>query len=152
MTKKLIIPVCFLWVGLLIAISFVEAPLKFQAPGISIKLGLGIGKLVFAVINKIELTFLILIIFSIITKEKRMSLGIILVSLIAAILLFQSLYLLPALDQRAELILKDRIVPSTFHHSLYIILECIKVLLLVATGFNYLLKLNYNTENKLIKN
>ena len=35
-----------LWFGLVAAISFIEAPLKFQAPGITIPLGLGIGRLV----------------------------------------------------------------------------------------------------------
>lgn len=38
-----------LWLGLVIGISFIEAPLKFTALGITIPLGLGIGRLVFAI-------------------------------------------------------------------------------------------------------
>ena len=40
-----------LLVGMILAISFLEAPLKFQAPGITIPLGLGIGRLVFTALN-----------------------------------------------------------------------------------------------------
>ncbi|HQO86046.1 MAG TPA: hypothetical protein PKX84_00190, partial [Bacteroidia bacterium] len=43
-----------LWIGFVSAISFMEAWLKFRAPGITIPLGLGIGRLVFNVLNKIE--------------------------------------------------------------------------------------------------
>ena len=38
-------------IGAIVAISFLEAPLKFQAPGITIPLGLGIGRLVFTALN-----------------------------------------------------------------------------------------------------
>jgi hypothetical protein len=37
----------FLWIGFVCAISFMEAWLKFRAPGIMLPLGLCIGKLVF---------------------------------------------------------------------------------------------------------
>lgn len=49
---RLALPV--LWFGMIVAISFIEAPLKFQAPDITIPLGLGIGRLVFAVLNIVE--------------------------------------------------------------------------------------------------
>ena len=43
----------FLWIGFVCAISFMEAWLKFRAPGISVPLGLGIGRLVFNALNKV---------------------------------------------------------------------------------------------------
>ncbi|WP_024355496.1 hypothetical protein [Leucobacter chironomi] len=54
---RLALPV--LWIGMVAAISFIEAPLKFQAPGITIPLGLGIGRLVFAVLNLVEAAILL---------------------------------------------------------------------------------------------
>lgn len=54
---RLALPV--LWFGMVVAISFIEAPLKFQAPGITIPLGLGIGRLVFAVLNIAEAAILL---------------------------------------------------------------------------------------------
>lgn len=60
--KKLITIFCVIfWAGLIGGISFLEAPLKFQAPGITIPLGLGIGQLVFQALNKIEIILLIII-------------------------------------------------------------------------------------------
>jgi hypothetical protein len=44
----------FLWLGMIASISFVEAPLKFRAPGVTVEIGVGIGHLVFTAINKIE--------------------------------------------------------------------------------------------------
>ena len=44
----------FVWLGVVLAISFIEAPLKFRAPGITIPLGLGIGRLVFRALNAAE--------------------------------------------------------------------------------------------------
>lgn len=46
---RLLLPAFLL--GAIVAISFLEAPLKFLAPGITIPLGLGIGRLVFTALN-----------------------------------------------------------------------------------------------------
>ena len=44
----------FVWLGMVLAISFLEAPLKFRAPGVTLPLGLGIGRLVFRALNICE--------------------------------------------------------------------------------------------------
>lgn len=49
------------WLGMLVAIDLLEAPLKFQAPGITIPLGLGIGRLVFTAMNIAECVLAILL-------------------------------------------------------------------------------------------
>lgn len=49
------------WLGLIIAIDLIEAPLKFQAPGITIPLGLGIGRLVFLAMNITEVAIAIVL-------------------------------------------------------------------------------------------
>src|SRR6476660_3058774 len=46
----------FAWLGMVLAISFLETPLKFQSPGITLPLDLGIGRLVFRALNTTELT------------------------------------------------------------------------------------------------
>ena len=46
----------FAWLGMLLGISFLETPLKFRAPGITLPLGLGIGRLVFRALNATEIT------------------------------------------------------------------------------------------------
>lgn len=64
--KILQIAVPFVWFGLVGGISFLEAPLKFQAPNITIPLGLGIGRLVFFWLNKIEIALMILMLVSLV--------------------------------------------------------------------------------------
>lgn len=44
----------FSWLGLVAGISLLEAPLKFRAPGITLALGLGIGRLVFAAMGALR--------------------------------------------------------------------------------------------------
>src|SRR3954447_19560826 len=44
----------FVWLGMVFAISFIEAPLKFRAPGVTLQIGLGIGRLVFRALNACE--------------------------------------------------------------------------------------------------
>ena len=41
---------------MVLAISFLEAPLKFRAPGVTIPIGLGIGRMVFRALNLAEIT------------------------------------------------------------------------------------------------
>jgi len=51
MKNTLIIAITFIWIGFIGAISFMEAWLKFQAPGVTTELGLSIGQLVFKALN-----------------------------------------------------------------------------------------------------
>ncbi|MER2093219.1 MAG: hypothetical protein ABS918_10760, partial [Saccharopolyspora rectivirgula] len=48
------VAVVFSWLGMVLAISFLEAPLKFRAPGVTTRIGLGIGRLVFRALNAVE--------------------------------------------------------------------------------------------------
>lgn len=45
------VAVAFVWLGMVVAISFLEAPLKFRAAGVTLQIGLGIGRLVFRALN-----------------------------------------------------------------------------------------------------
>lgn len=65
----LIVPA--LWVGLIIGISFIEAPLKFTAPGITIPLGLGIGRRVFLAMNIVEIVLGIMLLIALISMWRN---------------------------------------------------------------------------------
>lgn len=56
-----------IWTGLIIGISFIEAPLKFTAPGITIPLGLGIGRRVFLAMNIVEVVLAIVLLIALIS-------------------------------------------------------------------------------------
>ncbi|REG90346.1 hypothetical protein [Algoriphagus antarcticus] len=125
----------FLWIGFVCAISFMEAWLKFQAPGITVALGLGIGRLVFYALNKVEWVFAIAILLSsIIAKERLLSFKTIPFAIPLLFLLIQTFWLLPALDARAELIIHVHDLPSSNLHFYYVGMEIIKVSTLIIFG------------------
>jgi uncharacterized membrane protein YcfT len=47
--------VTFVWLGMVMAVSFLEAQLKFRAPCVTLQVGLGIGRLVFRALNANEM-------------------------------------------------------------------------------------------------
>lgn len=125
----------FLWVGFVCAISFMEAWLKFQAPGITLPLGLGIGRLVFNALNKVEWVFALAIIFYLIKEGYYNSRNIIsLFAIPLVILIIQSVWLLPMLDYRAQLHIDEVFVASSYHHIYYVAAETLKVICLLWFG------------------
>jgi len=130
----LVISITFLWIGFVCAISFMEAWLKFQAPGITIPLGLGIGRLVFSALNKVEWVFSLAILIQFLINRKLLSFTLGFFYIPFAILILQTIYLLPDLDVRAELIILGETVPSSSMHFFYIALEVVKVICLTIFG------------------
>lgn len=140
--RSSIIALTFLWLGFLGAISFMEAWLKFQAPGVDLATGLGIGKLVFAALNKVEWVLAIgmLISLSLLPKRgiRKLNLAFVFPFLI---LVIQSVWLLPVLDQRADMHIQGLAVPDSNLHFYYVALEFAKAISLVILGIGHLKKL-----------
>jgi hypothetical protein len=76
----------FVWLGMVLAISFVEAPLKFRAPGVTLKIGLGIGRLVFRALNVFEYVFAIVIAAALFTHETSAAVNVALCAAVGALL------------------------------------------------------------------
>lgn len=133
---SLAIGITFLWIGFVGAISFMEAWIKFRAPGITVPLGLGIGRLVFKALNRVESLFaLILMICYFLFKERMDLTGSILYFVPTLLLILQTIWLLPALDVRAELHIQGLPVPhSKKLHLYYVGFEIIKVISLICSG------------------
>jgi hypothetical protein len=133
------IPAIFIWIGFLGAISFMESWLKFLAPGITVELGLGIGKLVFNGLNKIEWAMAFAIIANLLwVKEKILSRKNRLILVPISCLLLQTFWLLPALDLRADLVIQGHTLPHSNLHYYYVGLEIIKLSCLFIIGIRFL--------------
>lgn len=128
------IAIPFIWCGMIGGISFLEAPLKFTAPGVTLSVGLSIGSLVFYVFNKIELLLMAVWLFTLIIERSPLS-KYLLISIIT-ILLWQSFWLLPALETRASLIQAGLPTTGTSVHIWYVCCETTKFLLLTTAGFS----------------
>jgi hypothetical protein len=119
----------YLWIGFVCAISFMEAWLKFKAPGVTMPIGLGIGRLVFSALNKVEWIFAIAIIVNLLlSKEEVFTQRNFAFLLPLLVLGIQTLFLLPALDRRAELYIQRQPTPPSNLHMYYIGVEAIKVI------------------------
>lgn len=121
------------WLGFFMAISFMEAPLKFTAPNLSMAEGLRIGKIVFGMLNHCEWLFLAVIATTCFVKKPGLPEAYLVVGITVALLL-ETTWLLPALDADANTIIAGGTVSGTSLHWCYVILEIAKVPLLLLIG------------------
>lgn len=128
--------VVFVWLGMVLAISFLEAPLKFRAPGVTIQLGLGIGRLVFRALNICEVVLAALALVAVVLGRPStgvyVALGLAVVSLGA-----QVLGVRPALTRRSDAVLADAAVAESGRshaHFVYVGFEAVKVIALLVSG------------------
>jgi hypothetical protein len=123
----------FVWFGMVAAISFLEAPLKFRAPGVTLALGLGIGRLVFRALNIAESILAISLLVALAVGRSGGSAWI--PAVIATVcLVVQLAALRPRLDRRAATIIAGgHVAPSRLHLG-YVALELVKAVALLTAG------------------
>ena len=128
----------FIWLGMVLAISFLETPLKFRAPGITVPLGLGIGRLVFRALNAAELVLAVTLTVALLAGNAgEVNLGGATTTVLIAILtllLVQVAVLRPRLDRRAHQLIYGQNPPRSHQHLAYVAAECAKVVLLATLG------------------
>lgn len=131
--SPVIVSVTGIWMGFVLAISFMEAWLKFRAPGVTRQIGLGIGRLVFTALNRVELVCCAVVLAALITAGLWLDVTSNWPFYFAAlILLIQTFYYLPALNKRAERIIAGEDLQKSHHHSIFAVLELCKVILLMS--------------------
>ncbi|WP_110208141.1 hypothetical protein [Nocardioides daejeonensis] len=138
---ELAIAASFVWLGMVVAISFIEAPIKFQAPGITIPLGLGIGRLVFKALNACEVVLAVCLVLgsfaAAASEAARIS-----VVIAVVMLMVQVLGVRPALTRRTDAVLANPDAvngPGSNAHLWYVGFEVVKVLALLVGGIFLLL-------------
>jgi hypothetical protein len=125
----------FAWWGAVLAVSFLETPLKFRAPGITVPLGLGIGRLVFRALNGLELLLALAVVVGLTTARPGPSGATwLLLATLLAVLLTQVTVVRPRLDRRAAAVIAGEELPASRLHLGYIAGEVVKLLALPALG------------------
>jgi len=122
------------WLGFVLAISFLEAPVKFSTPTLTLPVGLDVGRHVFYALNKAELVFLVLTILFIFFGRIQFAV-IIFCFLLAVILILQTFWLLPQLSARVDIYLRGDIPADSNVHIIYILMEAVKVFLIFLLGW-----------------
>ena len=129
-----LIAIAFLWTGFVCAISFMEAWLKFRAPGVTLPVGLSIGRLIFKALISVEWLFAVLSVLLLYYGDRFGYADTTFLAIPILLLLLQSVWLYPAMSKRAELIISGVEPPRSAHHFYYIGAELIKVISLVTFG------------------
>lgn len=132
-TVLFLIALLMIWAGALIAISFMEAWVKFRAPLLSREAGLDVGRRVFRGLYYIEGITAIAIV-SLGFWEASNWYLFTLTFLAPLILLFQILVLFPMLEQRAVERIEGKKVTGPEVHRIYVTLELIKLVALISAA------------------
>lgn len=123
----------FVWLGMLLAISFMEAPLKFRAENATVPMCLSIGRIVFRALNRGELLLAAIIVVAALVTRPPIPVAVaFLVAL--AMLALQLLAVRPRLNRRSDEVLAGHEGPRSRGHYTYVGLEVVKVISLVAAG------------------
>lgn len=132
--SALAVAAVFTWFGMVVAISFLEAPLKFRAPGVTLPIGLGIGRLVFRALNLCEVALATVVLVGVVLGRPPAG-AVVAVGVAVAALGAQVVLVRPALTRRSDAVLAGAEPPgrSRAHH-LYIALEAAKVIALLVGG------------------
>lgn len=125
--------VTFTWLGMVLAISFLEAPLKFGAPGVTVRIGLGIGRRVFRALNAVETVLAAALLGASLLGAAPGCVRLV-VGSVVVVLAVQLLGVRPGLNRRSDQILAGGEVPRSRGHLTYVVLEAAKVVALVVTG------------------
>jgi hypothetical protein len=123
----------FVWIGMVAAISFLEAPLKFRAPGVTLPIGLGIGRLVFRALNGVETVLAVGIVVALAAGHPH---GDVITAFVIAIaaLAVQLLAVRPRLKRRSDAVLAGDTGARSRAHYAYVALEVIKLVALIVGG------------------
>lgn len=126
----------FVWLGMVLAISFLEAPLKFRAPGVTLQIGLGIGRMVFRALNACEAVLAVVVLVGVIVGTPGRS-AIVAFAVAVGALIIQLGVVRPALTRRSNQVLAAPEGASSSRsrgHYAYVALELIKVAALLVSG------------------
>jgi len=123
----------FVWLGMLLAISFLEAPLKFRAPGVTLQIGLGIGRLVFRALNAGEVILAVAILTALAAGSPSARVTVAVAAAVVT-LVGQLALVRPGLTRRSDAVLAGQNALRSHAHYAYLALEVTKVIALLVGG------------------
>ena len=130
------------WLGMLVGVSFLATPVKFQATSLELPVALEVGKVTFAAFSVVEWGLSLgLVITTFFPKASRIT--VVLSATVVMIVTLQALWLLPALDTRVAAVIAGMPLTPSFHHTIYATFEVAKALALAAIALVALFRLGW---------
>lgn len=130
--------VAFTWLGMVLAISFLEAPLKFRAPDVTLRIGLGIGRIVFRALNWVEMALAVVLTVAIVASDDVPAAVLVAGIVVLAVLVVQLAAVRPVLNRRSDRVLAGEDGPRSRAHLGYVAAEVVKVAALIVAGIGAL--------------
>jgi hypothetical protein len=131
------VAVTFTWLGMILAISFLETPLKFRAPGVTVPIGLGIGRLVFRALNSAEAVLAVTVTVAAVLSSAPVSV-LAFTAAADALLAAQTGVIRPRLSRRTSQVLAGADQSRSSAHWYYVAAEVAKVVTLIGLGASIL--------------
>lgn len=117
------------WIGLLFGLAFIETPLKFLTPGVTMPIALGIGRLVLTAADIAGVVLLAIITVLCVLRPRVTRAVAVVTGALWVVLLLQVGAIRPLLNARTDIILAGGSTADSPLHVLYIVAD---VLLLVG--------------------
>ncbi len=133
MSSRRLLPfavLCLLWAGIVVGISFIEAPVKFHAPTLTRAAALDVGRTVFQASQWVQAVFAVLAVGAALFGRVPRPAWLCLAVGVGA-LVVQMEWLFPLLAARTEAILSGAVPTGPNPHRAYGLLEVFKVLALI---------------------
>lgn len=132
-------PIALLWAGTVIGGSLIAAPAKFQVEALTMPVALLVGRAQFTWLAIAELVLVALAVASVVFAKHR---GVqlrrwpsVLFAIAIVIFAVQQLALMPQLHSRSLRIIAGETVTENGLHLVYVVVECLKVIVLSLIGF-----------------
>ena len=145
--------ISLIWFGMTAGVSLLATPVRFTATTLTRPVALDVGRVVFAALNKAEFVALIILLVIVRMTGKARELWAF-CGILTLILMAQSIWLLPELAARTDLIIAGIAPAPSIAHAAYSTLELSKLLLLLYMGFRslQLLILDQGTRSRTLAN
>ncbi len=121
------------WAGIIVGVSLIATPVKFQAPSLTLQTGLEIGRYTFRLLGRIDLSLLVLTLIAAAIAQPPKVVWMML-AIVIVILALQRFWLLPFLDNRVSEILAGAAPSFSIRHKIFAAMEAARAGILIATA------------------
>lgn len=129
-----ILAVSLIWSGMVLGVAFLATPAKFLAPSLALAVALDVGRHTFEVFNWVEIVWSLALVGLVFLRPPgRWVYAMVVVP--CAIVTLETVWLLPVLEARVGVIIAGGTPSESDLHVLYIVLDAIKFIALLALGF-----------------
>lgn len=127
--------IALLWAGLVLGVSFLATPVKFQAETLTLPVAVDVGRATFHALNRAEWLMLAATTVAIVVAARDGGMSAIITTvavLIGVLLALQTFVLLPPLDDRVARLIAGEDLPGSWLHTIFAGVEATKVVLLLT--------------------